>query len=255
VRDTTAAIDCDAPGYDGGVVPAGLVAYSCTGSARPDDSPTFDDGVPRGVLCADKGPIGDAGTQAYCCTPDTTSCASDPVIRCEGATTGVQCWGNNRPESLNPTLTCSNGFYDDQNLLDYCCTGQPEAPLCQQTDSVRCDPRLLGFLCQGDRLPRGEDLGSNKSRADYFRPVCSIAQPAENPEYNSYCCYMPAPVPAGGTCVWDPEVVGCAPGRFGFSCYGPDTPNQDYFPMHCDPGVHGTNAEGYPATIFCCDFR
>ena len=47
-----------------------------------------------------------------------------------------------------------------------------------------------------------------------------------------------------------------APGRFGFACYGFDTPEQDYLPMHCpEPGFRGTSAEGYPATLYCCDFQ
>jgi len=67
---------------------------------------------------------------------------------------------------------------------------------------------------------------------------------------------MPALIPPGATCVQDTVVPGCAAGRFGFACYGPDTPDQDYAPMSCpDPGVAGNSAEGYAATLYCCDFR
>jgi hypothetical protein len=249
------SVDCSVTGYNDEIVSAGLVGYSCTGSARPDDTPTFIDGVPQGLLCADRGPVGgDSGKQGYCCTDTITSCAYDPTGDCDEATSGYQCWGSNRPESLNAALTCSNGFME-QGLYNYCCTGQPEPSVCEQVDSIGCDIRMLGFLCEGDRLPRGEDLGPNKSRADYFRPVCSMARPANNPEYNQYCCYMPAPVPVGGTCVWDPLVPDCAPGRFGFACYGPDTAEDDYLPMQCDPGFRGESAEGYPATLYCCDLE
>jgi hypothetical protein len=55
--------------------------------------------------------------------------------------------------------------------------------------------------------------------------------------------------------VQDTSVPGCAPGRFGFACYGPENPHDDYLPMQCNsPGVQGMSAEGYPATLYCCDF-
>ena len=255
-------LDCRAPGYGDELLPAGLVGRSCTGSARPDlDDATYIEDLPRGSLCADKGPLGDTGRRGYCCTAGPVECAYDPVSACDSPTYGYRCWGANRPESLNPALKCTNGnrVDEDGKIFEYCCAESAEfvkAPACQQSDTVGCGENLLGFLCQGERLPRGEDLGANKSRADFFHPLCSTAKPAPNPEYKVFCCFMPALVPEGGSCVNHTFVPGCAAGRFGFACYGPDTPEDDYLSVNCpEPGFRGTSAEGYPATLYCCDLK
>lgn len=246
-------LDCRVAGYSGEPMPAGLVGYACSGSMRPDLDATMSEGVPLGQLCADKGLL-DPGERAYCCTEDIVTCAYNPADECDPGSYGVQCWGNNRPESLNPSLLCTNGT-NERGLYHYCCTGQPEPSPCKESMAVGCGEELLGFLCEGERLPRGEDYGPNRSRADYFQPLCTIARPAPNPVFKSYCCYMPLPVPIGGSCVGHPYVPGCEPGRFGFACYGPDTPEDDYPPMVCpEPGFPGRSAEGYEATLYCCDF-
>jgi hypothetical protein len=114
---------------------------------------------------------------------------------------------------------------------------------------------LLGFLCEGETLPKGEDYGANKSRADTFFPVCSVAKSAPNPALNIYCCFISLPIPVGGSCIRQPSAPGCDPGRFAFACYGPDGPEDDFPTMKCpDPGVPGRSAEGYEATLYCCDF-
>src|SRR5205814_2067048 len=103
---------------------------------------------------------------------------------------------------------------------------------------------LVGYTCTGtarpdqaatylEGVPRAEQLGANKSRADDFYQLCPVATPAGNPLYSNYCCYPPAPLPEGASCLQDTHVPGCAPGRFGFACYGFDTPEQDYLPMRC----------------------
>jgi hypothetical protein len=255
VVESSAAIDCTAPGYSGSLLDAGLVAHSCSGGARPDQFPKYIQGIPQGVVCADKGPLGDSGRTAYCCTESISDCVYDPVSDCDESTFGVQCRGGNRPESLNPALSCSNGL-PERDFTNYCCSGKRPPSPCLQSDALGCSDTLLGFLCKGDSLPTGEDLGPNKSRADYFHPTCSIAKVAPNPAFKSYCCFMPAPTPKGGTCVSHPTLAGCAAGRFGFACYGPDRPEQDNLPMQCDDaGTPGKSAEGYPATVFCCDLR
>jgi hypothetical protein len=79
---------------------------------------------------------------------------------------------------------------------------------------------------------------------------------APNPAYNTFCCYMPAKVQEGGTCITQIDVPGCEPGRFGFACYGPDTPPENFAPIDCpDPGVSGRSHEGWEATLYCCDFK
>lgn len=247
-------LDCHVTGYDDELQDARLVGYSCNGSMRPDIDATMDDGVPEGVICADKDSLAGSDDRAYCCTEDLTPCAYNPMQDCEEGTVGYQCYGNNRPESLNPSLLCSNGT-NENGLVHYCCSGRPEKSPCEQSSVAGCGDRLLGFLCEGDGLPRGEDLGANQSRADYYYPTCSIAKPAPNPAYNTYCCYMPLVIPVGGTCVNHPRVPDCEPGRFGFACYGPDNPEENYPPMKCPgPGIPGRSAEGYDATLYCCDF-
>ena len=248
-------MDCRVAGYTDELQDIGLVGYSCTGDARPDLDGSVIEHVPSGLLCADEGPMEDSGDPTYCCTEQDVPCVYNPVADCREGESGYQCYSNNRPESLNPAIRCTNGTVE-RGLTHYCCTGQPEESPCQQSDAAGCGDRLKGFLCQGDQLPRGEDLEENMSRADYFYPVCSTAKPAPNPEYKTYCCYMPLPIPQGGTCVPDPDVPGCDPGRFGFACYGPDNPEDDYPPMDClEPGFSGTSREGYDSTLFCCDFK
>lgn len=247
-------LDCMAPGYNEELLPAGLVGYACTGSARPDYDALFNDGVPEGRVCADKGQLS-TGEDAYCCTEDVVPCAINTAERCMEGETGYQCWGNNRPESLNPAILCGNGT-QERELYHYCCTGQPKASSCLESDAVGCGDRLLGFICEGDEdRPLGENYGANKSRADYFYPMCSAPEQAPNPDFHMYCCTMYRPVPDGGTCVPHAAVPGCEPRRFGFACYGPDTPEENFENFDCpDPGFAGESNEGYDATLYCCDF-
>jgi hypothetical protein len=260
VVEPSAGHPCDVP-VDGGMSDIGLVGYSCTGSARPDDDGTYVQGVPGGVLCANRGAPGDGGAQEYCCTPYTTPCVPDPLNACGTADYGYQCLGSIRPESFNPAITCGNGVYEG-DLIDYCCSGTPQAAGCLQSDSAEqpdggpCPPQLLGWTCSGENLPKAEELGESQSRADVYYLLCPTPTPAENPLYSYYCCYVPAVPPIGASCVEDTAVPGCQPSRFGFACYGPDTPPDDYPPMHCpEPGFPGRSAEGYPATLYCCDFE
>jgi hypothetical protein len=253
VKIPNTVLDCRAEGYDGELERAGLEGYACTGKMRPDLEATMSEGVPRGLMCADKGALDD-GRQSYCCTEDTVTCAYDPTMECDAGNSGYECYGNNRPESLNPALLCSNGT-SERGLYRYCCTGQPEPSPCVEDTAVTCDSRLLGFRCRGDRAPRGEDYGPNRSRADYYYPLCSIAEVQPNAAFKGYCCYMTLTPPVGATCVQHPRVPACAADRFGFACYGPDTPEDDYPPMKCpDPGVPGISNEGYAAKLYCCDF-
>jgi hypothetical protein len=249
-------LDCRAPGYGDEKIRAGLVGYACTGKMRPDLDATMSEGVPLGLMCADKPvpPGAVADRNYYCCTEDVVTCAYDPTMECDEGNSGYECYGNNRPESLNPSLLCSNGT-SERGLYRYCCTGQPVPSPCIEENAVSCDARLLGFRCEGDRRPRGEDYGANRSRADYYYPLCSVAQVQPNPAFKGYCCYMTLKPPVGATCVQHPSIPGCDPRRFGFACYGPDTPEDDYPPMNCpDPGVPGKSAEGYDAKLYCCDF-
>jgi hypothetical protein len=249
-----ATLDCTVEGYEQDVLlEVGLVGYSCTGEQRPDYDATYDEGFPTGTLCASKGELGD-GSQGYCCTPQPVDCAYDPVSDCAEGEDGYECRGTNRPESLNASINCGNGIRHGE-LTQYCCSGEPIAPLCQLVDSAGCRDGLLGFLCEEGGHPRGEHLGANKSRPDHYNFTCSVPEPAPNPEFNTTCCFAPPLVLDGGSCITHDSVPGCEPGRFGFSCYGRDTPDEGYLSVNCpESGVAGTSVEGYPATLYCCDF-
>jgi hypothetical protein len=248
------AVDCGQPDA-GSAAELGLTGYTCTGAARPDEAPTYAQGVPQGMVCANRAASGDGSTRAYCCSGGGTPCAFNPVAICDGINYGYQCRGAYRPESLNPAISCGQGVTEG-DYINYCCSGTPQADGCLQSDSVPCSPRLIGWSCMGSNLPKGEELGANKSHADYYYLLCATPTPAPNPVYSNYCCYTPASLPEGGSCVQDTTVPGCAPNRFGFACYGRDTPEDDFLPMHCTlPGVAGVSPQRYPATLYCCDFQ
>jgi hypothetical protein len=108
VVESRSAVDCRVV-IDSEPLSAGLVGYSCSGTARPDMEATFSEGVPEGLICADKGRMEDSRDESYCCTEEVTPCAYDPVLECPNDWAGYECWGNNRPESLNPSIRCTNG--------------------------------------------------------------------------------------------------------------------------------------------------
>jgi hypothetical protein len=239
----------------------GLVGYSCTGTARPDAlNAKYIAGIPSGMVCAERGPSADGTSFDYCCTPpdQPVACAFYPVAICPDKNYGFQCRGADRPEALNPALTCGNGIRDGQ-LVDYCCAAQPRPDGCTENKGT-CSGGLTGWHCPPDApRPRGEDFGANESRADYYYFVCSV--PVAAPDGSStYCCFTPAPLLPGGSCVTatnvQSQIPDCVPGRFGFACYGRETPEQDYLPIHCSEApIQGVDDNLYPATLYCCDYR
>ncbi|HVV49636.1 MAG TPA: hypothetical protein VHO06_08255 [Polyangia bacterium] len=249
---------------DGGAANLGLVGYACTGAGeRPDlEQARYVDGVPQGIICADKTPLPDGGVpsgpQNYCCTAATTTCVYNPVSTCGVGTYGYECQDINRPESYNPDIICGQGV-PGPKYVDYCCSGISLPPGCAENDALGCAAGLVGWNCPtspAGLVPKGQDLADNKSRADQYYLVCSVPTLSPSGKVNNFCCYPPAAVPPGGACVEDNSVPGCAPGRFGFSCYGEETPSDDFPPMNCpDPGVPGTSSAGYPASLYCCDYE
>jgi hypothetical protein len=114
-------------------------------------------------------------------------------------------------------------------------------------------------VCPEGFRPRGEDFGANESRADYYYFVCGVPESAPNPDYTLYCCFSPSPVLPGGSCVYATGITKyistCGTGKFGFACYGRDTPQDDYLTIRCpDPPVDGFSDSGYAAHMYCCDF-
>jgi len=240
---------------DASAVTLGLVAYSCTGTARPDQDPTYIDGVPQGLVCADQGPAASGEALGYCCSAQATPCAYDPVATCDSGTIGYQCRGADRPEALNAAIHCNQGVRQG-DFINYCCSGTARAPLCTQSASLGCPATLMGWICPAGALPTAQDLLANQSRADVYYQLCPVPKQADNQDQNIFCCFTAGLVPPGGSCVQDIAVPGCQPGRFGIACYGPDTPDEDYPPLYCpDPGVPGVSAQGYLATLYCCDLR
>jgi hypothetical protein len=271
-----AALSCDsailAGNADAGVS-LGLVGYSCTGSARPDQDPKFVAGIPQGMICADQGQAAD-GTYGFCCTPPDApvSCAFDPTstlsaqqdpngkYACpEPGSYRFQCYGSDRPEALNPDLTCGNGVRDG-NLVNYCCAAAGRPVGCTEAKGGACTGGLVGWRCPPDTLPRGEDFGMSESRADYYYFVCAVPGPPATDNFSTYCCFTPSPLLPGGSCVTSTKIQGqisdCGMGRFGFACYGRDTPEDDYEQIHCtEAPIDGVDDHGTAAKLYCCDYR
>jgi hypothetical protein len=179
---------------------------------------------------------------------------------------GFQCRGANRPEALNPLIDCGNGVREDE-MINYCCTARPIPPPPLGTGCVQSDgqctgkmatwlpDRMSGWTCTNGAIPSAEDFKANESRADFYYFLCATPTQAPNPSVQYFCCYVPALVPPGGSCVPDLKVPGCASNRFGFSCYGRDTPEDDFLVVKCDAPTQSTSADGYPAKTYCCDMK
>ena len=118
-------VDCTTDGFSAEAL--GLVPYSCTGESRPDQDPTYIDGVPQGLVCANQGAAGSDGSQGYCCSSRAVPCAYNPVAICDSGTYGYQCRGADRPEALNDAIHCNQGVRQD-DLVNYCCTGPGRQP-------------------------------------------------------------------------------------------------------------------------------
>lgn len=289
-----AALSCNgilAGNPDAGVQ-LGLVGYSCTGAARPDETSHYTAGIPYGMICADQGRAAD-GTFGFCCTPpdDPVTCALDvtSILAITGdkntnrtcpqpGTVRFECYGADRPEALNPAVTCGNGVRDGQ-LVDYCCAGAGRPPGCTEAKGA-CTQNattgaigtggiasgLTGWVCPPDptsgmpTLPRGEDFGMSESRADYYYFVCAVPGPPASDNSSTYCCFTPSPLLPGGSCVTatkvQTQIPDCTQGRFGFACYGRETPEDDYVQINCtEPPIEGKDDQGMDAKVYCCDYR
>jgi len=272
--DVDNALNCGVS-PDGGAQTA-LVGFYCPEGIRPDQDPTYNQGVPRGKVCNDSGGLTADGKQGWCCNDAPSTCAYDPADVCKEQIDamgvkrkmiGYQCRGANRPEAINPNVDCGNGVRED-DLINFCCTSHPTPPPplgagCVQSDG-QCTgkkeewkpDRMSGWTCTGGAIPSAEDFKANESRADFYYFMCATPTPAPNPNVQYFCCIVPALAPPGGSCVTDYRVPGCAANRFGFACYGRDTPEQNYSIMRCDPSPQqGLSAENYPASLYCCDIK
>ena len=261
-------LNCEVDAYDAAINDLAnapkLVGYACKGSVRPDDGAIMVEGVPQGRVCSDRGPVGDSGQHGYCCTGADTKCAYDPTgDYCpkdpsgETIRSGFECQGSMRPEMYNPSIFCDQAVTGD-GLYHYCCADTRLPWGCRPSNG--CSKDLAAWNCDKDIVPRSQELTVSKSRADTYYMTCATPKPNGDGTQN-YCCYTPSVIPDGGTCVEHTSVPGCATGRFGFACTGPESPTEDYPPMVCpDPGIPGKTmpldptTPQYPATLYCCDF-
>jgi hypothetical protein len=255
------SIGGDAGGDDGGAATFG--GYSCTGSNRPDEIANVNK-VVDSLVCHGNG-VENSGAVGYCCTSYRTSCAYDPRVVCAdmaaaGAvdtstvSLGYSCMGTNRPDAFDPVLTCQQGI-QAYGLIQFCC-GSNAAGNCMRNTNISCVAGTTGFTCNGSALPSENDLGQNQSRSQ-VPLVCSLALATPSTMGGQdYCCYTPTATPPGATCLADHTVSGCEAASFAFACTGVDRPEQDYPRMACSqPGVRRSDAQGSPATVYCCTFR
>ena len=145
--------------------------------------------------------------------------------------------------------------------VDYCCSGTGLPAGCGEHDGLAgCVPGLVGWQCPitgtQHTLPKGQDLMSNKSRADQYYLLCSIPQVAPSGKVDTFCCYPPAAGP--------PRRL-VRRGRLRLQLQ-PAHPVRLrlHRPRHAggrlpanrlsEPGHAGTSMEGYPATLYCCNF-
>jgi len=263
--DTAAVVDCSAskPG-DKSPTPAatlGLAGYLCTGTARPDATPNYADGVPKGVVCDDMGDFADKG-HGYCCNKTAAHCAYDPVAECDDDTySGYQCLGT-RPDFMNPKVYCRQGVVNG-DYISYCCrdkslptpVGGAPSGWCNRDTSLACTAGLDGWACAAGQWPTSEEYPNSGSRSDFYYSICSEFGPAAANGQLSICCFTPKLPPEGASCEGRRDVPNCGYGRFGFACLGPDKPSDYHTPMVCnEPGFAGTSEAGYPETLYCCDY-
>ncbi len=237
-----------------------LVGYICKGNVRPDDSPVMIEGIPKGRICSDRSTDAEAkaGTHKYCCTANDTRCAYNAQADCVSPRAGFECYGAMRPEMYNAAIFCDQAVRSD-NLVDYCCSDIRESWGCRTSNG--CGRDLSSWNCDKDVVPRSQELLVSKSRADTYYMACSTPRANGDQKTFNYCCYVPSVIPDGGTCLQDTKVPNCettdlTKPKFGFACTGPENPEMDFPIMNCTtPGVSGVSAEGYPATLYCCDFK
>jgi hypothetical protein len=194
----------------------GLVAYACSGSDRPDDSPTYLDGVPQGLLCATHAPSNavlnsaDNHLSGYCCTQQNVTCAFEPTAICRADSYGTLCRGSNRPEALNAAINCDQGVREG-DLVKYCCTGAPKSRkgfTCAEDTTVTCADNSVGYSCGGTDRPEA------------LNPIMRCQPTISDGTVSHYCCNGHLRTEA---CVQSSS-IGCSPRTMGWTCPAGSTP-------------------------------
>lgn len=222
----------------------GAAGWSCpTGSLAPDYSVAS-------LTCSVPTSVG--GMDEYCCADITvasgSTCAQDQSVSgCAGDSYGFSCTGTDRPDTDYSGIVCSSAGVLGQNIQGanatlYCCSygSTSTSTGCSQDSTVSCAGGATGYSCP---------TGSSPPNVDVTSLLCSTPTPAGTTD--QYCCTA-ASAAVGSTCAQDQSVTGCV-GSFGFACTGADTPESDFTGVTCGAsGTAGTNAQGSPATLFCC---
>ena len=132
---------------------------------------------------------------------------------------------------ISPALVCA--------LVAGCSTtvttgsSPPPPEGCSVDGSLLCISGATGYSCTGVAHPNDTNASLNCSDG--------VADGA----LTDYCCFTFSNTT---TCADDPSVAGCAPGSFGFSCNGNDTPEEADSSLNCSVGVPGNTGE----TLYCC---
>jgi hypothetical protein len=179
---------------------------------------------------------GAAGCTASATASTTTSggCQVDSSVNCSSGT-GWSCSGDSQPEDVNTDLVCST-----DGTGDFCCASSS----CSYDSSVTgCTGGSVGYSCaSGAAAPDSSDSTL----------VCSI--PTSAGSQDDYCCFTNTTTASStSTCSEDPSVMGCESDSFGFSCTGSENPDSDFSNVNCSTtGTSGMDANGNPATLYCC---
>jgi hypothetical protein len=177
-----------------------------------------------------------AGATGCSTTVSTSSsaCSTDSSVVC-AVGDGWSCDGDSQPEDANPSLICNT---DGQG--DFCCV----ASSCGYDSSVSCSGSAVGYSCaSGDAPPDQTDSTL----------VCS--EPTVVGGTDEYCCYTNTIVVSSSSTCQEDGTVSCQGDSYGFSCTGPDTPDQDYSNLNCSSPTSGPDASGNPASLFCCAYQ
>jgi hypothetical protein len=162
------------------------------------------------------------------------SCSTDSSVSCSSGT-GWSCSGDAQPEDSNQDLVCST-----DGAGDFCCASSS----CGFDPNISCVSGASGYSCAIGAAP------PDQSDATL---VCSV--PTAGASDDEYCCFTNTTTASGSTCEQDPSVTGCVPNSYGFSCTGSENPDVDYSNLNCSTtGTPGTNAQGAPATLYCCTY-
>ena len=211
------------------------IGFSCEGSGRPDHTDSS-------LVCSQGAP-GSGGSTLYCCAPYMASagtCSQDTSVHgCGASSIGFSCSGSDRPEQVNPSLSCGQGTASGGATL-YCCdtSATPVTPdsTCAVDTNVVCTSPSTGYSCSGGVLPPEGDSSLTCGQGT-----------AGSGGRMAYCCNHGSAV-TPDACMQDAAVAGCAANTVGYSCTGAATPPQGDASLTCSTPTAGSSG----TTDYCC---